>query len=416
MPRPDSFGPVRARFVLIILILLGLAACGSPSGPEPQPEPAAAPKVVGYFTGWGVYARDFQVKDLDTSGSAGELTHLLYAFGEVDGGRCTAADGWADYEKPIEAGQSVDGVADKAGDRLRGNIGQLRKLKEKHPGLKVLWSFGGWTGSAGFTEAARDPGAFAESCHRLLTDARWTGVFDGIDVDWEYPNACGVTCDKSGPEALPRVLGALRSAFGPEDVITAAVPGDVTKLAATDYRTAAGTADWLSAMTYDYFGAGGDASTKAEKTAPHSPLTAYEGIPRPSSQATATVDELVKLGVPASKVLLGIGFYGRGWTGVTQAAPGGSATGPAAGRYEKGLEDYEALVERCPPTGTIGGTAYAHCGTQWWSYDTPETIKTKMAYARSQSLGGAFAWELSGDTPTADLLTAVSSGLRTPAS
>jgi chitinase len=97
---------------------------------------------------------------------------------------------------------------------------------------------------------------------------------------------------------------------------------------------------------------------------------------------------------------------------VSAAAPGGDATGPAAGTYEKGIEDYRVLRDRCPPTGTIGGTAYAHCGNQWWGYDTPDTIKTKMEYARSRSLGGAFAWELSGDTRSADLLTAMSDGLR----
>ena len=411
LSRPDSFGAVRARFVLIILILLGLAACGAP---EEEPAPAPPAKVVGYFTGWGVYARDFQVKDLDASGAAGRLTHLLYAFGKVTGGRCTAADRWADYEKPIEAAHSVDGVADQRDATLRGNLGQLRKLKQKHPGLRVLWSFGGWTGSAGFTQAARDPEAFAASCHELVEDPRWAGVFDGIDVDWEYPNACGLSCDKSGPQALPRMLGALRAKFGPDSVITAAVPADVKKLTATDYRTAAGAADWLSAMTYDYFGTGGDPARKAQKTAPHSPLTSYPGIPRATATTTTTIEELLRLGVPPSKVLLGIGFYGRGWTGVSAAGPGGDASGPAAGRYEKGLEDYEALVKRCPPTGTAGGTAYAHCGSQWWSYDTPETIKGKMAYARSKALGGAFAWELAGDTAKAELLTAVTDGLTGP--
>ncbi|WP_250002396.1 glycoside hydrolase family 18 protein [Actinoplanes sp. M2I2] len=401
---------MRARFVLIILILLGstagLAACGTT---EEEPGPAPAAKVVGYFAGWGVYARDFQVKDLDTSGAAGRLTHLLYAFGKINNGRCAAADRWADYEKPIAAAGSVDGVADQAGATLRGNIGQLRKLKEKHPGLRVLWSFGGWTGSKGFTEAARDPDAFAASCHDLLTDPRWSGVFDGIDVDWEYPNACGLTCDKSGPDALTRVLGSLRSAFGPDSVITAAVPADVAKLTVADYRTAADSANWLSAMTYDYSGAGGQAAV--QKTAPHSPLTAYPGIPRENANTSATVDELLRLGVPSGKVLLGIGFYGRGWTGVSTAEPGGDASGPAAGRHEKGLEDYHVLSRRCPPTGIVAGTAYAFCGSQWWSYDTPETIKAKMAYARGKALGGAFVWELSGDTPQAELLTAVSDGL-----
>jgi chitinase len=401
--------------LLAAVLSLALFACSSPR-PSPAPPPPG-PKVVGYFTDWGIYGRDFQVKDLDTDGSADRLTHLVYAFGRVTDGRCSPADSWADYQKPMTAADSVDGVADSLDTPLRGNFGQLRKLKREHPGLKVIWSFGGWTGSDGFTAAARDPSEFADSCHTLVTDPRWAGLFDGIDIDWEYPNACGLTCDTSGSEGLARVLGALRVAFGPDEVISAAVPADVGKLAKADYRAASREADWLSAMTYDYFGTGadgGDDTTDQHRTEPHSPLTTYPGIPRGSATSSATIDKLLALGVPPAKVLLGIGFYGRGWTGVTSAGPGGTASGPAGGRYEKGIEDYEILAKRCPPTGTAGGTAVAHCGTQWWSYDTPKTIKTKMSYARSKSLGGAFAWELSGDTSHADLLTAISTGLASP--
>ena len=411
---------MRLRSAPIVVLLLTLAACGAPQKPAPRPDPDPAPRpttahaagrVVAYFTDWGVYGRDYQVKNVETSGSAAALTDLVYAFGQVKGGRCAPSDSWADFQRPIAAADSVDGRADPGGAVLRGNFGQLRKLKAKHPALRLIWSFGGWGGSDGFSEAARDPAAFAASCRALLTDRRWAGLFDGVDIDWEYPNACGMTCDTSGRKGLVKVLDALRAALGPKALITAAVPGDVDKLASTDYAAAARTANWLSTMTYDYFGTGadgaGDDTQDLHRTAPHSPLTAYPGIPLASATTSATVDELLELGIPADKLLLGVGFYGRGWTGVSSAKVGGPAGGPATGRYEKGLEDYEILARRCPPTGTVGGTAYAHCGTQWWSYDTPETIKTKMAYAKSKALGGAFAWELSGDTPGAVLLKAM---------
>jgi chitinase len=368
-----------ALFAAALLAASAVAACGDDDKPAPPPDarPAAAPRVVGYFTDWGIYGRNFQVKGLETSGAAARLTHLVYAFGKITDGRCTTSDAWADYQKPIAAAQSVDGKADpSSGAGLRGTIGQLRKLKAKHPQLKLLWSFGGWTGSRGFTTAAADPAAFASSCRDLLADKRWAGVFDGVDVDWEYPNACGQTCDKSGPGALAGVTAALRSALGPTALVTAAVAGDPGKLDKGGYAAAAKSADWVSAMTYDYFGTSGDDGDDGPggtgPTAPHSALTAYKGIPRESSTSAATIAKLISLGIPADKILLGVGFYGRGWT---------------------------------------GGTAYAHCGDQWWSYDTPQTIRTKMAYAKSKSLGGAFAWELSGDTKDAVLLKAMADGL-----
>jgi chitinase len=398
--------PVRVRPAAFALLVLILSACQSTSRPsQPEPAPAHERVLAGYFTEWGSYGRAYRVKNLAASGSADRLTHLMYAFGKVDGGRCGVGDAWAAYQKPVAAAESIDGVADTTATPLRGNFGQLWKLKGSHPKLKILWSFGGWNGSAGFTAAAKDPAAFAKSCHDLLKDPRWAGLFDGIDVDWEYPNACGLQCDRSGRESLAKVVAALRTAFGKDALVTAVVPGDVKKLGAVDLSAAAAQVNWLGAMTYDYFGAG---NTDA-KTAPHSPLTAYPGIPRPGATTEATVSQLLKQGVPSVKLLFGVGFYGRGWIGVRGAAPGATATGPAPGKYEKGLEDYKVLAGRCPPTGTIGGTAYAQCGTQWWSYDTPQTIRGKVLYARSASLGGVFAWELSGDTPDGKLLTALAS-------
>ncbi|PZG12477.1 glycosyl hydrolase family 18 protein [Nonomuraea aridisoli] len=368
-------------------------------------------KVLGYFVQWGVYQRGYHVKNIDTSGSAAKLTHINYAFGNVQNGQCTIGDSYADYDRFYQANESVDGVADTwdAG-ALRGNFNQLRKLKAKHPHLKVLFSFGGWTWSGGFAQAAQNPAAFAESCYRLVEDPRWADVFDGIDIDWEYPNACGLTCDTSGPAAFRNLMSALRARFGSGNLVTAAITADGTeggKIDAADYAGAAQYVDWYNVMTYDFFGAWAPQGP----TAPHSPLTSYSGIPTAGFHSDSAIQKLKSKGVPASKLLLGIGFYGRGWTGVTQAAPGGTATGAAPGTYEQGIEDYKVLKTRCPATGTVAGTAYAHCGNQWWSYDTPATIGGKMGYAQDQGLGGAFFWELSGDTTDAELLTAMKNGL-----
>ncbi|WP_169514081.1 glycosyl hydrolase family 18 protein [Jonesia quinghaiensis] len=367
-------------------------------------------RVVGYFTNWGVYQRNYHVKDIKTSGSAEKMTHILYAFGNVKNGECTIGDAFADFEKSYAAAQSVDGVADTWDQDLRGNFNQLRKLKAEYPHLKVIWSFGGWTWSDGFGQASQNPEAFASSCRDLVEDPRWADVFDGIDIDWEYPNACGATCDNSGYDAYTDVIRALRAEFG-TDLVTSAITADATdggKIDAADYAGAAEYLDWIMPMTYDFFGAW-DASGP---TAPHSPLSTYPGIPKPGFDSTTTVNKLTSMGIPSEKILLGLGFYGRGWTGVTQDAPGGAATGAAPGSYEAGIEDYKVLAQSCPATGTVGGTSYGFCNGNWWSYDTPQDIVKKMEFASAQDLGGAFFWELSGDTPDGDLVNAIYTGLQ----
>ncbi|QKV91533.1 glycoside hydrolase family 18 protein [Streptomyces sp. NA02950] len=384
------------------------APAATAAGNKAAGHKAAGNKVVGYFTEWGIYQRNYHVKNVETSGSAAKLTHINYAFGNVTGGKCAIGDAYADYDKAYDATTSVDGKADTwdAG-ALRGNFNQLRKLKKLHPGLKVLWSFGGWTWSAGFGEAAKNPAAFAQSCYDLVEDSRWADVFDGIDIDWEYPNACGNSCDTSGKDAFPKLMSALRAKFGQNNLVTAAITADASsggKIDAADYAGAAQYVDWYNPMTYDFFGAW----AAQGPTAPHSPLTSYSGIPQQGFNTDAAVQKLKGLGIPASKLLLGIGFYGRGWSGVTQSAPGGTATGAAPGTYEAGIEDYKVLKNSCPATGTVAGTAYAHCGNQWWSYDTPATIAGKMTYKQQQGLGGTFFWELSGDTTNGELIKSIS--------
>jgi chitinase len=385
---------------LAATLLAGYATAGEDAPKKPK----AGKTVLGYFTEWGVYDRNYHVKNIKTSGSADKLTHINYAFGNVEGGKCTVGEAFPAYEKAYTAEQSVDGKADTWDQPIRGNFNQLRKLKKMNPNLKVLWSFGGWTWSKGFPEAAKNPEAFAESCHKLVEDPRWADVFDGIDIDWEYPNACGLTCDTSGKEAFTNMMGALRKKFG-KDLVTAAITADASsggKLDKADYKGAAQHVDWYNVMTYDFFGAW----DKEGPTAPHSPLTSYKGLPKEGFTSDAAIQKLKSMGVPSEKLLLGIGFYGRGWTGVTEKEPGGKASGPAPGKYEAGIEDYKELKGKCQANGEVAGTAYAHCGSQWWSYDTPNTIKGKMAYKNKEKLGGSFFWELSGDTADGELIKA----------
>ncbi|MBW8821483.1 MAG: cellulose binding domain-containing protein, partial [Streptomyces sp.] len=242
------------------------------TGGTTDPPPTGSKVKLGYFTEWGVYGRNYHVKNLVTSGSASKITHINYAFGNVKDGKCVVDDTYAAYDKAYTADQSVSGTADTWDQPLRGNFNQLRELKAKYPNIKILYSFGGWTYSGGFAQAAANPAAFAASCKSVIEDPRWADVFDGIDIDWEYPNACGLTCDTSGAAAFKNLMGALRSEFGSNYLVTAAITADGSsggKLDAADYGGASQYVDWYNVMTYDYFGA----FNAQGPTAPHSPLT-----------------------------------------------------------------------------------------------------------------------------------------------
>src|SRR5262245_47144182 len=148
------------RFFFSLLTVLGLSLLLA--GPAASASRAQGShgdkKVVGYFIQWGIYGRGYIAKNIVTSGSAGKLTHINYAFGNVAPNlalpgspvTCQSGDPWADYQKTWAAEESVDGVPVVWGEALRGNFQQLKKLKALYPNLKVMISLGGWTWSAHF--------------------------------------------------------------------------------------------------------------------------------------------------------------------------------------------------------------------------------------------------------------------------
>ncbi|RDZ29438.1 glycosyl hydrolase family 18 protein [Lysobacter silvisoli] len=401
-------------------------------------------RVIGYFTQWGIYGRNYRVKNIDTSGSAAKLTHINYAFGNVRNNRCQVGvtipsnestgeggDAFADYTKAFGAGESVSGAADTWDQPLRGNWNQLKQLKAKYPGLKVLISLGGWTWSRGFASAARPENrqAFVASCidayirgNLPVTDGAGgvgaaAGVFDGIDLDWEYPAACGLSCGTAEESAnFTALLAEFRSqlnAVRPGLLLTIAAGAGIDKIRVTNPAAYHQYLDYINVMTYDFHG------TWEARTNHHTAL--FDSPSDPSTgdalqyNSNDAMEGFLSRGVPASKLNLGIGFYGRGWTNVPNVNNGLYQSGSAApGTYEAGNEDYKVLKNR-PGTVYTDATARAtwkYDGTTFWSYDTPAMIIEKMGYVKAQGLGGAFFWEFSGDDAQGSLATAVSDGLK----
>lgn len=88
---------------------------------------------VAYFIQWGIYGRNYQVSDIPFD----IVTHINYAFLNLDAtGAIKSGDSYADTDKAFD-GDSWD----TAQQPYRGNFWQLKKAKEAHPNLKLLYRY-----------------------------------------------------------------------------------------------------------------------------------------------------------------------------------------------------------------------------------------------------------------------------------
>ena len=251
-------------------------------------------QIIGY-----VFAKDAVLNPADIK--AEELTRINYAFANVKDGRV------------------VEGFAHDA-----ENFAVLNGLKARNPPLKILISVGGWTWSGAFSDAALTKESrqiFVESAVAFVAKYQ----LDGLDIDWEYPGLIGNGNvfrpeDKQNYTAL---LKELRRAFNQEGkqlgrrlYTSVAAGADADFASHTELRKVAHEVDSVNLMSYDYYEPSDD-----KITGHHSPLFTNANDPKHIS-----TDNSVKLylaaGVPASKLVLGVPFYGHAWTTSSDTAHG----------------------------------------------------------------------------------------------
>ncbi|MBN2981413.1 glycosyl hydrolase family 18 protein [Cohnella algarum] len=429
-----SFAKIRVSLSLLLLASLMVSFL-----PFQERTAAAAEdsdyKIIGYYPSWGAYGRGYPVWEMDVS----KVTHINYAFADIcwngihgnpdptgpnpqtwtcqdENGTISVPNGSIVLGDPwIDAQMSNPG--DTWSDPLRGNLKQLILLKQANPHLKTIISVGGWTWSNRFSDTAATAQTrenFANSAVDFLRKYQ----FDGIDLDWEYPVSGGLPGNGYRPEdkqnhtlllqAVRDKLDAAGAQDGKHYTLTIAAGASPAYRQNNELANIAGIVDWINIITYDFNG--GWQSTSAHN-APlyYDPAASAAGIANAQDfNGAAAVQGFLNAGVPADKIVLGVPFYGRGWTGCASAGNGQyqSCTGTPPGTWEPGVFDFTDLennyINKNGYTRHWNDTAkvpylYNPSNGTFISYDDVESMGHKTAFIESQGLGGAMFWEFSGD-------------------
>ncbi|WP_042431433.1 glycosyl hydrolase family 18 protein [Streptacidiphilus anmyonensis] len=438
-----------------------------------------------YFDQWSIYGNAYYPKNVGTSGAAAGMKVVTYAFENIDPTNLTcfetvkasdstnesdpnagdgAGDAFADYQKSYTSDISVDGSSDTWSQPIKGNFNQLRELKAKYPNLRINLSIGGWTYSKYFSDVAATDASrkkFVSSCLDMFIKGNLptgvsgdasggagsaAGLFDGIDIDWEYPASAGghtgnhySAADTANYTAL---LGEFRSELdaygatvGKHYMLTAALPSGQDKIALIQPAAISKYLDYGDLMTYDMHGAWDSTGptnfqdplhdTSSDPSNPIAPGTAKYNIDE-TIKAYTTGDSAYGItgGFPASKLVLGVPFYFRGWTGVPAGSDYGlyqSATGASPAQtytQEAGIADWKELAAKGLTTGSTvhwdptTQSSWIYDGTNFYTGDTPQAITARGQYATTNGLGGIFAFSFEGDDASGSLINAMNSSMQ----
>ena len=379
--------PTRTLFAPVTLTREPTVPLSPASTPIATPSiDSLAYRIVGYYPAWGVSAHSYTPYSITTT----LLTHIIYAFGQIDAATLTCAYGDATIDNK--------------------NLIDLGGVKRSDPHVQILIAIGGATLSHSFSDAALTDESrrqFVKACLDLYL-GDYPKVIDGFDLDWEFP---GVG-DAARPEdkhnltllmqEFRRQLDEAGRRNGRTYLLTAAVPTSPGLVQNYELKELAEVSDWFNLMTYDFHGAW-DKVTNF-----NAPLYRATGDAYPTGNVDAAVRSYLAAAVPPQKLILGVPSYGRGW---------GNVPADNHGLYQPSTQ---------LPEGTFGGSAYTYWDlaehyidqgdyVRYWSdeakvpwlysatekifitYDDPESIGLKADYIRAHQLGGAMMWNLGSD-------------------
>ncbi|MCK5190787.1 MAG: glycoside hydrolase family 18 protein, partial [Methylococcales bacterium] len=307
--------------------------------------------------------------------------------------------------------------------------------KKKNPDITILPSIGGWTLSDPFYDIASDPARRAVFVESSIDFLRTYPLFDGIDIDWEFPGGGGANPGKgSSKDAqgyadlmkdLREALDVLSEETGRQYELTSAVSLAQKQIDNINYVDASQYVDYFFTFGYDFYGAwNGVLGHQAG-------LYAAEDEKIKDFNIAAGIRNLIAAGAPAEKLVVGVAMYGRGWRDVQGGLDDnpftGEGNGAIQGTWEAGILDYRDIeVNYLGQFGLgINGFSYfydeeAEAPYLWnaeegklISFDNTRSAKAKGSYVLGDlGLAGLFSWEIDADN--GHILNAMHEGLGHP--
>lgn len=408
-----------------------LAGCN----PEPRYEQSSGKVVASYFGDWQFYTTGYTPTDIP----GGDLTHVIYGFlsmcGPHEGAAVSetvaaqvaaACEGKEDFTAIVVDQDAAYGYK-RDGERYVGHFKEFKSVKRQFPHLKILPSFGGWTMSEPFHEMIKTEEGrqhFASTAVALIDEVE---IFDGIDLDWEYPGGGGATVPQTQEridaekdaftDLLAKIrveLDALSEETGRYYELTSAV--GAAKGAGINFAEASPLVDYWFGMTYDFFGAWHLESIGHQSNVIGSgDVKWWSGI---DGYVLGGYNGLIgKWGLPAEKLVLGAPFYGRGWTGVTEfGSNDDSKPQPFLKNAEGGFPKAEAGITIELPYNVLkeeyinknGWVEYydeQHKASYLWNeelkgyitFDNAQAILDKGEFIAAHGFAGIYSWEITND-------------------
>ena len=235
---------------------------------------------------------------------------------------------------------------------------------------------------------------------------------DGTNIDFEnvpITNSVDGQPNKSKVIAFAQVLYTTLKSANPNYHITWSTP--YTKECqfikpVWDFGAIASYSDCFTVMSYDYI-AGNTGWTGSHQPFAGGPMygSAYgSSANKLQYNFQNTVAEYLSAGVPASKIVMGEGFYGVEWTNLSNGTPGVfGASGGTTLNYNMMAANASAKGKQWFTTEKTHYYSYQSGNWVQGFFDSDSTLGIKLDYIKNQNLGGLMIWALHYDSGRVEL-------------